>query len=223
MPLFNDVFPANVVAFTSDRTIDFTLTEDQRVLSRPQKEFFLARLGHDIPEPVPIRQVHGDKIAVVDENCPRKGHVLEGVDGLVTDEPRLPLAVRTADCLPIFMYDIRRECIGLIHAGWRGSRKDIAGQTVKLMEKQWQSDPKDIKITFGPALRSCCYEVGGEFQEYFLQGLLIRDTRYYLDLPQINKDQLSGSGVPDGNIDDCGVCTCCDKNYFSYRREGQSA
>ena len=91
------------------------------------------------------------------------------------------------------------------------------------MNEQWQTDPKDIKIAFGPAIRSCCYEVGSEFQEFFPEDCISRDNRHYLDLPQMTHDQLLSAGVDKTNICDCGICTCCDSNYFSFRREGNDA
>jgi len=223
MQLFNNVFPAHVLAFTSDRTVDFTLHKDQCTLNEIQRNFLLPQLDSDLPEPVHIRQVHGDKIIIVDEDFPKRGRALEEADGLITKSSHLPLVIRTADCLPVFMYDVKQECIGLIHAGWKGSQKNIVKQAVQLMEAQWQSDSKDIKIAFGPAIRSCCYEVSQEFEARFPQELIPRDGRYYLDLPQVNKNQLVDSGVQGEDILDCGICTCCDKNYFSYRREGGSA
>ena len=142
---------------------------------------------------------------------------------MITQTLGLPLAVRSADCLPVFLYDEKQYGIGLVHVGWKGSQKNIVGQTIKLMNEQWQTNPKDIKAAFGPGIRSCCYEVGSEFQEFFPEDCIMRDNRHYLDLSQMTHDQLLSEGVEKTNIFDCGICTCCDSNYFSFRREGNDA
>jgi len=222
MPLFNKAFPKNVIAFTSDRSVDFTLNSDQYILDKSQREFLFSQLNLDLPEPIHIRQVQDDRVIVAD-NSLKKRHVLQEADGLITQTLNLPLAIRSADCLSVFLYDEKQYGIGLLHVGWKGSQKNIIGQTIKLMNEQWQTDPKDIKAAFGPAIRSCCYEVGSEFQELFPENCIMRDNRYYLDLNQMAHDQLLTEGVDKINIFDCDICTCCDSKYFSFRRESVRA
>jgi len=125
--------------------------------------------------------------------------------------------------LPVFLYDEEHNGIGLIHVGWKGSQTNIVGQAIKLIKKQWQADPEDVKVAFGPAIHSCCYEVGSEFQDLFPESLITRNSRHYLDLPQITRNQLLSCGVDKTNIFDCEICTCCDQRFFSFRREGKKA
>jgi len=219
MPLFNKTFPENIIAFTSDRTVDFTCNGDQRVLSKTQREFLFSQLHFDLLEPVHIHQVHSNKIIIAEESLYGE-HDLKEADGLITQVSNLPLAIRSADCLPVFLYDEKQHGIGLVHVGWKGSQKNIVGQTIKLMKKQWNTDPENIKVGFGPAIRSCCYEVGGEFLGFFPENLITRDDRYYLDLAKMTRDQLISYGVNKANIFDCDICTCCELGYFSFRREG---
>lgn len=222
MPLFNRFFPANIIAFTSDRTVDFTLGNDQRILNTAQKEFLCSQLNLALSEPVHICQVHGDKITIAGEpSCDECS--LEEADGLITRVLDLPLAIRSADCLPVFLYDEKQNGIGLIHIGWKGSQKNIAEQAIKLMCKEWRTDPGNIKVAFGPSIHSCCYEVGNEFQDLFPGDIITRNNQNYIDLPQLTRDQLLACGVGEVNIFDCDICTYCDPNYFSFRREGGRA
>ena len=211
MPLFNDFFPSSVLAFTSRRPVDFTLRDGRTALNKKQKEYLRSELETDLPAPALIRQVHGH--AIIDAGQ-RRDRLLKKADGLMTKEPLLPLVVRTADCLPVFLFDAHREGIGLLHAGWRGAREQIAPQAVRLMCSRWETKPADIKIVLGPAIRPCCYEVGKEFCAYFPVDVSLKGTKYYLDLPKAVSDQLIALGVPKDNIHDCQICTCCDKNYF---------
>ncbi len=139
---------------------------------------------------------------------------------MVTDKKNLPLAVLTADCLSVFLYEPKTPAIGLVHAGWRSTKDNIAAETIKLMQEKFHADPKDLYAAFGPAIRSCCFEVEKEIMDSFPGGLIRRDNRYYLDLARINKNQLLDSGVKDRNIFDCGICTVCrNAEFFSYRKE----
>ncbi len=72
-----------------------------------------------------MRQVHGDRIRVLDGDGPLP-EVLPECDGLISDRPGVALGVRTADCVPIFFVDRVRRVIGAAHAGWRGTALGIA-------------------------------------------------------------------------------------------------
>jgi len=222
MPLFNKAFNKNILALTSDRTVDFTFLNDQDTLNQTQKDFLAVQFRFNSIKPVSIHQVHGNKVLVADKISYNTGDPHDA-DGLITQVPDLPLAIRSADCLPVFIYDPKHNGIGLIHVGWKGSYKNIVGETIKAIKKQWQGNPKDLKIAFGPAIRACCYEVGSEFQEFFPNSLIVREYQYYLDLPQVVHGQLLAYGVSEGNISDCSICTCCDPDYFSFRRDKEHA
>ena len=236
---FRDFFPPHVVTFTSDRGADFTLPKGDSSffnvdiyrkskkgavpLSRSQSVFLAQQLGFRLPEVLTVRQVHGKRIVVAARNAAKHSVALEDADGILTDRRGLAIAVRTADCLSVFLYDPRNEVIGLLHAGWRGTRQQISARAVALMRKQWDSNPGDLRVAFGPAIRSCCYRVGASFLEHFPEETLKRKEGYFFDLPQANKNQLVGAGVGAANIMDCAVCTCCDAACFSYRRQRESA
>ncbi|OGX38558.1 MAG: hypothetical protein A3G91_02640 [Omnitrophica WOR_2 bacterium RIFCSPLOWO2_12_FULL_50_9] len=227
---FRDFFPPQVVTLTSDRSMDFQLPEESPVLSPAQREFLARQLGFKLPaagsprgEVFTIRQVHGNRIVVAGTESFRISNAPEEADGILTDVPGLPIAVRTADCLPVFIYDPRHEGIGLIHAGWRGTRQQILGETLALMRRHWNSRPADLRIAFGPAIRVCCYQVGQQFREYFPEETVQRDNGYFLDLPAVNKNQILRLGVEARHVFDSAVCTCCEPAYFSHRREGEAA
>lgn len=221
---FRDFFPPRVVTFVSDRSVDFAFKKKGAVpLLRPQSAFLTRQMGFRLPAILTIRQVHGSKIIIAARSAARQPEALEDADGILTDHPDLAIAVRTADCLSVFFYDPRHEVIGLVHAGWRGTRQGIAARAVTLMRRQWKSNPEDLLVAFGPAIRSCCYRVGASFLEYFPKETVKRKQGYFFDLPAANKNQLVGSGVKAGDILDCAVCTHCETECFSYRREGDAA
>jgi YfiH family protein len=80
-------------------------------------------------------------------------------DALLTDEPRILLSIRTADCLPILLVDPQRRAIAAVHAGWRGALARIAEKAVGDMRREFYSRPDDLIAVIGPSIRRCCYEV----------------------------------------------------------------
>jgi len=221
--MFKNFFPPEVVAFVSNRTVDFTRKNDTLCLSGKQKEFLSRHAGVKISRLPNIKQIHGKRIIVAKRfSCLGTQHPLKA-DGMITKKSALPLTVRTADCLSVFLFDPKRQVIGLVHAGWKGTRKKIVSRTVGLLKKQFQVNAKDLKVAFGPSIRFCCYEVSREFKSLFPKALRPRGGRLFLDLPLENKKQLLKAGVSGKNIFDCGICTHCNPNYFSYRRQGDRA
>ena len=222
MLCWNDFFEdTGVSTLVTDRSLDFKLNSSAQ-LSQKQKEILSRAIGRSIEHAAYLNQVHGNTVIPVGQNFFSMDFLPEA-DGLMTDQPNLPLLIRTADCLPVFIFDPVKKGIGLVHAGWRGSRKEIVKNAVELMQRHWQTQPSRLKIVFGPSIRKCCYQVGGEFRDYFPQEVEQRPGGFYLDLVEANRNQLFGAGGEEDNIFDCGICTCCDRRFFSYRREGRDA
>lgn len=217
---FNNFFPPEVVTFVSKRPKDFSLKVDRNGLTPDQKEYLSHHLGFDLTGAASVCQVHGNKIiditGLVDD---RDKEILAEADGIVTDKVDLPVLVRTADCIPIFLYSLGRKRIGLLHAGWKGTHQEILIEGLRLMD----SDPREVKVAFGPSIRRCCYKVGDDVKTCFPDSVDERDGNYYLDLVDVSKKQAMRYGVKAENISDCNICTCCNEEYFSYRRDGENA
>ncbi len=192
------------------------------------RKHFLAKLGIDFQNLVSAGQIHGSAIKYVLKEDKGRGALsydtsIPDTDSLITDKRNLPLAVFTADCLPIFLYDSKTPAIGLVHAGWRSTQENIIARTVELMKEKFNTPTAGLIVGFGPAIRKCCYEVEKKFIDFFSFGLVEKNKRYYLDLAEINKKQLLDLGVEPLNIFDSGVCTSCqNENFFSYRKEGKN-
>ena len=222
MVSFSDFFPSGVKTLISDRSIDFTLVPGFQGLSAVQAQYLTQNLSNPIKNIVNIRQVHGSRVLEVTEADLHLQKIIEA-DAVVTSRKRVPVAVRTADCLPIFIYDPQQDCIGLVHAGWKGTREGVVKNTLKMMRERFSTRNSDLLIAFGPSIRECCYQVGREFLEYFPQSILIKNEKFYLDLCLENRNQLREEGVPSGNIRDCGICTVENTGCYSYRREGDQS
>lgn len=235
LPKANDYFvQANpqgagpVWAFSNRKHKNMSLFYGDTKNALNNRRVFLEGLGIDYQDLVCAKQSHGSSVEYIGSDDKGKGALNYGeaiavTDALVTDKKNLPMAVFTADCLPVFLYAPKTPCVALIHAGWRGTKHGITVKTVGLMRERFGLRPDEIYAAFGPAIRSCCYEVGDEFAGFFSFGLVRRNNRHYLDLPQINKQQLLDSGIKESNMSDYAVCTSCrNSEYFSYRQEGSS-
>lgn len=192
------------------------------------REAFLSGLGIDYKALVCARQVHSDCVICITEKDKGRGALsyedsIPDTDAFVTDKKNIPLAIFTADCLSIFLYDAARPAIGIVHAGWRSTKKGIAVRAVKLMQELFSTCPEKLSVGFGPAIRSCCYEVARDFNKEFSSGIIKKNKRYFLDLAMLNRDGLLGLGVKEENIFDSNICTFCrNDEFFSFREEGNS-
>ncbi|MEI8011180.1 MAG: peptidoglycan editing factor PgeF [Candidatus Omnitrophota bacterium] len=165
------------------------------------------------------KQVHGDVIWRVTAGDASRSGLVEA-DAVVTDVPGLPLAVRTADCLPALLYDPVRRVIAAVHAGWKSTRLDILTKTVGLLRTAYDVDPQNIRVAIGPCIRRAACEVGPEFMDYFPQDTVKTDAGFRFDIAGANIRQLLHSGVKSGNIFDSGLCTFSDAARFhSFRRD----
>ena len=140
-------------------------------------------------------------------------------DGAITTSSKLVPVVTVADCLPIFLYDEKTGCRGVLHSGWKGT--GIVVQALKLAERTYGAQPSDFSVVIGPHIHSCCYQVEEERISYFTNqfgsSCIIPPNK--LSLAQANVNLLLEAGVPEDNILCCSDCTCCDTRLGSFRRE----
>jgi YfiH family protein len=142
--------------------------------------------------------------------------------------PNLLIGVKTADCVPVLIGDIKRRAFAAIHAGWRGTVESIVVKTVEKMRVNFGTETEDLICAIGPAASCRNYEVGAEVIDAFAEkfstcGKLFRETRHghaLIDLHRANREQLLSIGTPEENIFTAPLCTMDRTDlFFSYRRE----
>lgn len=180
---------------------------------------FLEALGVPPKEGRTIQQVHGDKILLTFGTSRPLGE--EEADGLVTQERGLVLMIRTADCVPLFLFDPASQAVGICHVGWRGAKLNIVSKMIETLKQEFGTDPLNLVTALGPAIEASCYEVGPEFEDYFPGFVSRRGEKRIFDLAGFVKRELRQAGVPEEAIHDAKVCTACStEQFFSARREG---
>ncbi|WP_027621644.1 peptidoglycan editing factor PgeF [Acetivibrio clariflavus] len=186
-------------------------------------------LGIDTLNMVLSNQVHDSKIRIVSDMDRGKGIHREsdiiGVDGLMTDCPEVALVTFYADCVPVFLFDPVKRVIALVHSGWRGTLKNISREAVVKMEKEFGCNPGDIEAAIGPSIGQCCFEVGEEVYEEFVntfdwcQAFCKKvGDKWYIDLQSVIRRVLKSEGLQENKILISGICTKCNNDvFFSHR------
>jgi YfiH family protein len=183
----------------------------------------LRRAGLDPARWAGGQQVHGRRVRWVarpSEN-PRGS---PGTDGVAADARGPALRVFAADCVPIYLVDEKRGALALVHAGWRGTVKGILGNAVEMLRKRGVM-PRDLWAAFGPHIHPCCYEVGEEVARHFRKVPGAARPRpgapgkSSLDLSRALARQAQRAGIRPGRILSASFCTCCDRRFFSFRRD----
>jgi polyphenol oxidase len=177
-----------------------------------------------------VKQVHGTDALVLDRPLTESDQFPDGWDALVTDQPGVVVAVRTADCVPVLVHDPRRRVVTAIHAGWRGVVAGIVSKTLTLMATRFGSTRSDLRVSIGPSAGPCCYEVDDPVLDQLRMGLpdwesVVRDYQGHkarLDLKALIRRQVEGEGVPVPSVSSVNLCTIChDQLFYSYRRDGR--
>lgn len=175
-----------------------------------------------------MNQVHSDNVV----NKTNKKPSFPTADAIITKERQIALCLKTADCVPCFLYDSQNKVIAAIHAGWRGTALKLVKKTLKKLEQLYKSEPNNIFAFIGPAIGPCCYNVGKDVVEHFhflgkaKQDFIqkIKGEKYMLDLKGINAFLLAQLGIPEENIEISDLCTSCNEElFYSYRRDKDKA
>lgn len=192
-----------------------------------------AALPYDVLQP---HQVHGDVVRIVD----RYGMVrddLQGVDAVITALPGCPIAVRTADCVPVFLFDPIHRVVAAVHSGWRGTVLRISQKTIRVMMEHFASLSSDLHAIIGPSIGLDSFQVGQEVVDSFAEagfpmekilvdfGERVEGTMrggLHIDLWQANRWLLLQSGLHAENISVAGIDTYAHNDlFFSARHEGR--
>ena len=195
---------------------------------------FFAAVGSDERRAVLSRQEHTDHIRTVTAADAGKGIIRErdytAVDGMITNQPCLPLVTLYADCVPLLFLDPVKKAIASVHSGWRGTVQQIGRRAVERMQAEYDSDPGDILAAVLPCIGPCCYEVDEPVYTAFSKAglddgrILIpagRRGKYMLDLPEANRRILLAAGIAEAHLTVTDVCTCCNADTLhSHRATG---
>lgn len=181
-------------------------------------------------------QVHGCEIREVLRADTTRDE-LEGVDALVTNVPGVAISVRTADCIPVLLYDPVHKAVAAVHDGWRGTVQRLSQKVIAFMHDRYGTCAADVLAVIGPGIGPDSFQVGQEVVDEFAAAgfpmaeiLSDRGPKaptasdpmaggLHIDLWRANEWLLQEAGVSDIQV--AGICTYKNNDrYFSARREG---
>jgi YfiH family protein len=182
----------------------------KRKIGKKSKEIFL------------VKQIHSNKFIFLSKNSKIKNRSINA-DAIVTEKKKFPIAILTADCVPLLLFDKKRKMIAAIHAGWKGALKGIINKVIKFMLKKGCSR-KDITVAIGPSITQKNYNVKLNFKNKFIKKhkknkIFFKNINklIYFDLPNYIKSQLKFNKI--SKIDMINIDTYDKKNnLFSARR-----
>ena len=177
-------------------------------------------LGLRLEELALPRQVHSDHVLWM-----REAGRPEATDAVITDQPGLCVCVKTADCIPVLLYDSRQRVVAAVHAGWRGTVARIVQKTIEQMNPL---NPSDLHAIIGPGISLLQFEVGDEVYQAFKEEAFPMERiaqrfpsadgeRWHIDLWEANRWLLQQIGVEDIHVE--GICTRTSPGFYSARRE----
>lgn len=199
--------------------MSFSVGDEENIV-KENRIAFVNKLGLDISQIAFQKQIHSNIVKFVEH----AGYVGFS-DALITNKKNLGLAISSADCTPIFIYDIENSLIAAIHSGWRGTVLKITSITINTLLEKFNSQPKNLIVYLGPSIHQKNYEIGKEVADKFdSKFLLIKNNKIYLDVLQANIDQILDCGIPKNQIEVSPFCTYEEKDLLhSYRRDGKTS
>ena len=153
-------------------------------------------------------------------------YFLNETDAVITNLKGVCVAIKTADCVPILLFDPVRQVVAAVHAGWRGTVQDIVVKAIHKMAEEFGTKPCDLFAGIAPSISPEVYEVGEEVwkqfsSEFYSPANPANPNKRLLDLWSTNYDQLIVAGIPANQIEVARTCTFSDPGrFFSARRDG---
>ncbi|MHB0866774.1 MAG: peptidoglycan editing factor PgeF [Thermoleophilia bacterium] len=185
-------------------------------------------LGIDASRISSPRQRHTAEVAMLTPDTIGAGAIsdqsaCDPCDGLVTDIPDAPILLHYADCVPVVLMAAERgkPAVAVLHAGRQGLMQGVIGNGVRLMRDSLGLAPDSLRAAIGPSIGPCCYEVSEETAREFEGrfGTAAVSSRF-LDLRAAAGADLTAAGVDEDSISLLDICTACDPDFYSYRRDG---
>ena len=206
-------------------------------------EAFSTTKPDTLPYPVvQAHQTHTDRIAVITDPSTTREQ-LEGIDAMITNVRGCAIGARTADCVPVLVFDPVAKAIAAIHSGWRGTVLHISQKAIRKMQETFGTQPANLKAVIGPSLSMDAFQVGEEVVEAFAGAGFPMDmiyenrphnyistnhvlasmnpdilTGHHIDLWKANAWLLQEMGVRPENIQIASICSYTQHDRFNSAR-----
>ncbi len=199
--------------------MSLTVGDDKEKVHENREAFFNV-IGLTTSQIAFQKQVHSDIISIVE----KPGMIGES-DAMITTKPNIGLAVSSADCVPIFIYDSGNRLIAAVYAGWRGTQKQILCKTIETLIKNFNSEKNNLVFYIGPSITQDNYEVGEEVSIQFDPKYSVRKYgKIYLNVLLANVDMIYKFGISKNQIEISNLCSYKEKDLLhSFRRDAEKS
>jgi hypothetical protein len=172
-------------------------------------------------------QIHSNNVVVIDDvvaSLPSAGNenehwIIPQCDGLVTSLKNTFLAIKTADCFPVLIYDNVRNIVAAAHSGRDGTKQKIIENIITIMIERFSSKPKDIKVEIGVGICAKHYPVSSDIVADFKKAFPRKEVTEFLDLQNLIVDTALENNILEANISTSTGCSFESGNHFSFRRD----
>ena len=196
--------------------MSFSVGDNNNVVIENRKKFY-ENVGISYDKVSVQKQIHSDIITVVNDASMKCES-----DAMITNKSGIGLAISSADCNAIFIYDSKNKVIVGVHSGWMGTQKRILEKSLIKLEESYNSNAEDLYVFMAPSISQNNYEVSKDFKVKFdSKYLLANGDKFLLDLKSANYDMLLDFGIPKKNIEVSNLCSFETEYLHSYRRDGK--
>jgi polyphenol oxidase len=217
----------NSLANGIEFTLSFSSSPDKDLIRKHRNDLAHA-MGVDTDRLFFPSQVHETRIVRV-TRATAKEELME-TDALITNDKQICIAVMSADCVPILLFDKKNKAVAAVHSGWRGTVAKILEKTLTRMREEFGTKGENLIAGIGPSVSQDSYEVGEEVVEAVKRSFGKADTllipqennKAKLDLWSANRIQLREFGVPASSVEISELCTVKNNSDFFSARKGDT-
>ncbi len=199
-----------------------TGSKDKKKNIKKNLKIVKRKIGKKFKDIFFVNQMHSNKFVFLSKNSKIKNKSINA-DAIITEKEKFPIAVLTADCVPLLIFDKKRKMIAAIHAGWRGAYKGIIQKVIKFMFSRG-CKKEDLIVAIGPSISVKNYEIKKKFKDNFIKKdkknskfFKNKKDKIYFDLANYVKKQVKFNQIK--KIDLLNIDTFNEKNnFFSARR-----
>ena len=221
--------------YRTERAGNVALSKEELKNTENNYKLLTSAINSKYENIIKARQNHTKQVKCVEEKeegVQFYSEEYKETDALVTNKTNIMLSTSNADCILLLFFDPVKKVIANTHSGWKGTLQRISVETVKMMQKKYSSNPKDIICCICPSIRKCHFEVEQEVKEQFenefkdIENFIeetVPNTKWNIDTVCINKEILKKAGLHETNIIDSGICSVCNADQIhSFRAEGEN-
>ena len=197
-------------------------SKDKKRNVKKNLEIIKRKMGKKTKNIFLVHQIHSNKFIFIDKNYRFKKEKIKA-DAIITNQEKLPIAVLTADCVPLLLFDSQKKMMAAIHAGWKGAYKGIINKVIKFMLKKG-CKRKNMIVAIGPSISQKNYNVQQDFKNKFVKKhkknkifFKNKNKKIYFDLPNYVKSEVKSNKI--NKIDMINIDTYDKKNNFFSARQ----